>query len=722
MNTIVKLNRREAIKTAAVLGGGLILACYFSVPGSVQAEEEKMAFAPNAFLRIGSDGTVLFIDNKSEMGQGVYTSLPMILAEELDCDWSSVRVEPAPVDPAYNHTTFGAQVTGGSTSVRTEWKRLALAGATARAMLVQAAAQNWQIAPEACRTENSQVIHPDGKKLDYGSLAEKAAQLKVPVEVKLKNPSKYTLIGKPIHRLDSPEKINGKAIFGIDARVPGMAVAVIARPPVFGATMKSFDDTKTKAVAGVKHVVAVPAGVAVVAEDFWSALQGREALQVSWDEGVGAEVSTVTMRHQFSELAGTPGNPARQEGDVAKALTQAAHTLTADYEVPYLAHAPMEPLNCCVDLRADGCDIHTGTQMQTGDRNAAARVLGIEPEKVKIHTTYLGGGFGRRGNPHSDFVVEATEVAKAIGGPVKVIRTREDDMKAGYYRPFFYDHLVACLSEVGQITGWQHTIVGQSIMAGSPFKDMIKNGIDPTSVEGAADIPYSIPNILVDLHSPELPVPVQWWRSVGHSHTAFAVESFLDEIAHATRTDPVILRRALLSHHPRRLGVLNLAAEKAHWGTPLPAGHGCGVAVHFSFGSYCAQVAEVSVDKKGKIRVHRVVCAFDCGRIVNPDTIKAQLESAVIFGLTAALYGEITFKNGRVEQGNFDTYPLLTLDETPRIEVHIVASDEPPGGVGEPGVPPVAPAVANALFAASGSRVRSLPMVQHKVMDAMKKA
>ena len=661
------------------------------------------------------------IDNKSEMGQGVYTSLPMIVAEELDCDWQKVRVEAAPVAPIYNHTEFGSQVTGGSTSVRTEWQRLALAGATARAMLVQAAAQTWQADPAACRTEKGQVVHPDGRKLSYGELAAKASELPVPEQVKLKDPARYTLIGHPVHRLDSPAKINGTAVFGIDVQLPGMLVAVIARPPVFGATLKKVDDAKAKAVPGVKAVVAVPAGVAVVADRFWPALQGRDALQISWDEGPGATLSTEEMRRQYAALARTPGLPARREGDVPAALARAAKTLEAEYEVPYLAHAPMEPLNCCVDLRADGCDVYTGTQMQTGDRDAAARVSGLPPEKVRIHTTFLGGGFGRRATPTSDFVVEAVQVAKAIGKPVKVIRTREDDMRAGYYRPFWYDRIAAGLDAKGGLDCWRHTIVGQSIMAGTAFAGMIKEGIDETSVEGAADTPYAIPNILVDLHSPTQPVPVLWWRSVGHSHTAFVVESFLDEVAHAAGRDPVELRRTLLAKHPRHLGVLELAVQKAGWGKPLPAGRGMGVAVHSSFGSYVAQVAEVSVNKAGGVRVHRVVCAVDCGRIVNPDTIAAQMESGIVFGLTAALYGAITFKDGRVEQGNFDDYPLLRLDETPEIEVHIVPSTENPGGIGEPGVPPIAPAVANALFAVSGARVRSLPLTADKVLAAMGK-
>ncbi len=718
MNGIVKMNRRDFIRTGLAFSGGLVLACHFGVPGSGGQPGGPAAFAPNAFLRVGSDGSVTVIVNKSEMGQGVYTSLPMIVAEELDCDWLLVRVEPAPVAAVYNHTLFGSIMTGGSTSVRTEWQRLAQAGAAARDMLCRAAARVWKVDPQTCRTEKGQAVHPDGRRLSYGELASQAAKLEVPGEVQLKDSARYTLIGHPVHRLDSPAKVDGSAVFGLDVRLDDMLVAVIARPPVFGARLKNVVDAKAKAVSGVHAVVAVPAGVAVVAEGFWPALQGRRALQLDWDEGEGAALSSAGLRREYAGLARTPGLVAHRKGDVQSALSKAVRTLEAEYALPFLAHAPMEPLNCCVDLRADGCDIWTGTQMQTNDRDAAARVAGLPPEKVRLHTTFLGGGFGRRANPASDFVVEAVQVAKAAGRPVKVIRTREDDMRAGYYRPMSHHRLAAGLDADKRISAWRHTIVCQSIMAGTPFAG---KGIDETSVEGAADTPYAFANLLVDLHSPKLPVPVQWWRSVGHSHNAFVVESFLDEVAHASGRDPLELRKTLLVGHPRRLGVLALASRKAGWGTPLPAGHGRGVAVHLSFGSYVAQVAQVSVNAKGDVRVHRVVCAVDCGRIVNPDIIAAQMESAIVFGLSAALYDAITLKNGRVEQGNFGDYPLLAMDETPLIEVHIVESNEAPGGIGEPGVPPVAPAVANALFAATRARVRSLPLTRAGVQAAMEK-
>jgi isoquinoline 1-oxidoreductase beta subunit len=722
MNGIVKLNRRDFLKTGAALGGGLILACHFNVPGPTAGPGRPAPFAPNAFLRVGHDGSVTVIVNKSEMGQGVYTALPMIVAEELACDWKQVRVEASPVAAVYNHTVFGSMVTGGSTSVRTEWERLAQAGAAAREMLCRAAAEIWKAEPSACRAENGRVLHADGRTLSYGELAGPAARLPVPDKVRLKDPADYTLIGRPIHRLDSPAKVNGTAVFGIDKRLDGMLVALIARPPVFGAVLKTVDDAEARAVDGVREVVTVPAGVAVVADGFWPALQGRRALKLDWDEGPGAAISSMDLRRQYAALAASPGAPARKEGDAMAALAKAARTLEAEYELPFLAHAPMEPLNCCVDLRADGCDIWTGSQMQTGDRDAAARVAGLPPEKVRLHTTFLGGGFGRRANPAADFVTEAVQVAKAVGRPVKVIRTREDDMRAGFYRPMSYHRIAAGLDAGRRISAWRHTIVCQSIMAGTAFAGMIENGIDPTSVEGAADTPYAFPNLLVDLHTPKLPVPVQWWRSVGHSYTAFVVESFLDEAAEAAGQDPVALRRMLLSGHSRHRGVLELAVEKAGWGTPMPPGHGRGVAVHESFGSFVAQVAEVSVNPAGDVRVRRVVCAVDCGRLVNPDIIAAQMESAVVFGLSAALYDAITLKNGRVEQGNFDDYPLLAIDEAPQVEVHIVRSTEAPGGIGEPGVPPVAPAVANAVFAATGARVRRLPMTRANVMAAMGKS
>lgn len=721
MSTKNGMTRRQFLTTTTLAGGGLLLACHLPFGRRDAQAAGESEFAPNAWLRIAGNGRVTVIVNKSEMGQGVYTSLPMLVAEELCCDWKRVTFKASPVAPEYNHALFGPiMVTGGSTSIRSEWERLSLAGAAAREMLILAAANQWKVDPATCRAENGSVLGPNGRKLGFGALAPRAALLPVPQKPKLKGGSR-TILGKPLHRLDSPAKINGTATFGIDVDLPGSLTAVIARPPVFGGTVKSYDDARALKVPGVKQVVAVDAGVAVVADGFWPALQGREALSVIWDEGAGVQVDTAAMRQQYARLAATPGLVARREGDAETTLAKAQKRFEVEYEVPYLAHAPMEPLNCFVDLKVDSCLIRTGSQFQTVDRAAAARVAGLKPEQVTLETTFLGGGFGRRACTGSDYIIEAVQVAKAVKQPVKVIRTRDDDTRAGYYRPMWYDRIAASLDDRGMPLAWHHRIVGQSIIAGTAFESaMVKNGIDDTSVEGAADTPYAIPNLQVELHSPANPVPVLWWRSVGHSHTAFVMESMLDELAHAAGKDPYQYRRALLQKHPRTLKVLETAALKAGWGRKLPKGRGRGIAVHESFGSYIAQVAEVSVDAKGQVKVHRVVCAVDCGRIVNPDTVKAQMESGITFGLSAALYGAITLKNGRVEQGNFDSYPLVRMNAMPQVEVQIISSDEAPGGVGEPGVPPIAPAVANALFSISGTRVRSLPLTPEKVLAAMK--
>jgi isoquinoline 1-oxidoreductase subunit beta len=722
MSIDTKIGRREFLKTGAALGGGLVIACYVPLLDREAFAKTAAEFAPNAFLRISGDGTVTVLVNKSEMGQGIYTSLPMLVAEELECDWEKIRIEAAPVAAVYNHTVFGLMVTGGSSSVWSEWDRLSGAGAAARQLLIAAAAKKWRVDPASCRAENSLVLGPAGRIASYGELAADTAKLATPKEVALKSPQQYRLLGKPVHRTDSPAKIAGSAVFGIDVQVPGMLTAVIARPPVFGAKLKNVNADKAGKVRGVREVLTIPAGVAVVADDFWSAKSARELLELTWEDGQWGELSTPGMRAQYAKLAATPGLPARTEGDADAALSRAVKRLDAEYEVPYLSHSPMEPLNCFVDLKPDSCLIRTGSQFQTVDRDAAARTAGLKPEQVTLETTFLGGGFGRRANPASDFVIEAVQVARALKKPVKVVWTREDDLKGGYYRPMWFDRISAGIDASGTLSAWKHTIVGQSIIAGTSFeKALIKNGIDDTSVEGAADIPYHIPNLLVDLHTTKNGVPTLWWRSVGHSHTAFVVESFLDEVAAALGKDPYYYRRELLAAHPRQLGVLDAAAKLAGWGKPLPAGHGMGIAVHESFKSFVAQVAEVSLDDKGAIRVHRVYCAVDCGKIVNPDTIAAQMESGITFGLSAALYGAITLKNGRVEQSNFDAYPVVRLDAMPRVEVQIVKSSEKPGGVGETGVPPIAPAVANALFAASGARVRALPMTPERIKTALAK-
>ncbi len=715
MSAPATLLRREFIKAGAALGGGLFVSLYLPVVGAEDSVAEGAAdhqFALNAYVRIGVDESVTVISNHSEMGQGIYTSLPMLLNEELEADWARISVEAAPVDKVYNHPIFGIQMTGGSTTSPAEYDHYRKMGALARTMLVQAASQKWNVDPASCHVEKGVVIHgATGRRATYGSLASAAAQLTAPADVALKPSSAFRQIGKPTRRLDTPSKTNGTAQFGLDVILPGMLTAVVARPPVFGGKALKIDATEALKISGVKSVEEIPSGVAVIATGFWPAKVGRDKLVVEWDPGPNAGLTSEQMVREFSETSKQPGAIAKKVGDPAAALASAAKTITAEYDVPYLAHAMMEPLNCVVDLRADSCEIWTGTQFETVDRANAAHVAGLHPEKVQIHTTLLGGGFGRRANPVSDFVVEAVHVAKAAKAPVKVIWTREDDIRGGWYRPMWHDRFAAGLDADGNPVAWTHTIVGQSIMMGTPFAAFaIKEGVDSTSVEGAADILYGLPNLQVDLHTPTIGVPVQWWRSVGHSHTGFSVEAFLDEVAHAGGKDPYELRRVLLAKQPRMLAVLDLAAKKANWGSKLPPGIGRGIATHFSFDSYVAQVVEASVGKGGEVRVHRVVCAIDCGLVINPDTVKAQMEGGIVYGLTAALKTEITLKDGRVEQGNFNDYPMLRIFESPEIEVHIVASTEHPTGVGEPGVPPAAPALANAIFAATGKRIRRLPI------------
>lgn len=714
MNDIVNCSRRDVFKMGALAGGGLILGAALSgfARFAGAATSGSPPFAPNAFIRIGADESVTLIINHSEMGQSIYTGLAMLLAEELEADWARIRVEAAPVDPAYNNPMFGMQGTGGSTSTRSEWVRLRKMGAAARQMLIAAAADTWKVDAGTCRAENGQVLHPgSNRRLSYGQLVEKASRLKPPQDVPLKDPQTFKLIGKPTKRLDTPEKTNGRGLFSLDVNLPGMLVAVIARPPVFGGKAKSFDAGRAKAVAGVKHVVEIDRGIAVAAEGYGAALAGRKALEIVWDEGPLANLDSAAQRRQYAELAQRPGVVAEKRGDAAAAMGRAVKKFEAVYELPYLAHAPMEPLNCVADVRKDGCEVWVGTQMQTMDRNGAAEAAGLRPDQVKLHTMLLGGGFGRRSVPDGHFVREAVQVSKAVKAPVKVIWSREDDMRGGYYRPASYHAIAAGLDAAGSPVAWQHRIVSQSIMADMPFGGAAsRGGLDNTSVEGASDLPYEVPNLLVDWQRAPGGVPVLWWRSVGHSSNAFVVETFIDELARTAGKDPYEYRRALLGNHPRHKKVLELAAEKAGWGKALPDGRGRGLAVHESFGSFVAQVAEVSVSKAGQVRVHRVVCAMDCGPVVNPDGIHAQMESGVAFGLTAALYGEITFEKGRVKQQSFQDYPMLRMNEMPVVETYLVPSADKIGGVGETGVPPLAPAVANAVFSVTGKRIRRLPI------------
>lgn len=709
-------SRRKFLKESTALMGGLVIGFYLPMKGGRAYAAEappKPVYPPNAFIRIAADDSITIVVNKSEMGQGVYTSLPMLIAEELEADWSRISVESAPVAAVYNHTAMPMQLTGGSSSIPSSWEQMRRVGASGRILLIRAAAQQWGVPESECHAENSQVIHVSGKKLSYGKLADAAAKLPLPDNVALKLPKDFKIIGKATKRLDTPAKINGSAQFGLDVYLPGVLTVLIARSPVFGGKVKSFDAAEARKVSGVQGVYQVPTGIAVAASGFWPAKTARDLLEIEWDEGPGAALSTSKMRAEFLALANQPGAVARKDGDIVQGFKKAHKSVSAEYEIPYLAHATMEPLNVVVDLKPDHCSIWTGTQMQTMDAMMAAKTAGLKPEQVEIHTTFLGGGFGRRANPRSDFVIEAVQVAMAVGQPVKVVWTREDDMRGGNYRPMWADHIEAGIAKDGKPLAWKHTLVGQSIVADTAFAGfLVKNGIDVTSVEGAATLPYVIPNLQVELHSPKNEVPVQWWRSVGHSHTAFVVETMIDELAHLAGKDPVAYRLTILPADSRYRGVLQLAADKAGWGKKkLPAGHAYGVAVHKSFDSYVAEIAEVSLEN-GKIRVHRVVAAVDCGLVINPDGVRQQIEGGIVYGLSAALHGAITLENGRVMQSNFHDYAPLRFSEMPQVEVHIVASSEPPTGIGEPGVPPIAPAVANAVFKLTGKRLRRMPFDQ----------
>lgn len=691
-------------------------------PGHAGSAMVDGEFSPNAFLRIGTDGTVTVVSKHLEMGQGVYTGLATLVAEELDADWSRVTVEGAPADAKrYSNLFWKAQGTGGSTAIANSYEQMRRAGATARAMLVSAAAQQWKVPASQITVKNGVVSHAaSGRKAGFGELAEAAAQLPVPANVKLKNPKDFTLIGRSAPRVDSVAKTTGRAIFTQDVKLPGMLVAVVAHPPRFGGRVKSVDDKAARAIKGVNDVVVIPNGVAVLASDYWTAKKGRDALKVEWDESQAYRGSSDAIVADYRERAKTPGLTARNDGDAEAALAKAGKVIEAEYVFPYLAHASMEPLNCVMKLENGECEVWNGEQLHTVDQFALAKTLGIEADRVKLNMVYAGGSFGRRANPQSDYLLETAQIVKAINGraPVKLVWSREDDMRGGFYRPLYLHRVRAALDAKGMPVAWQQRIVGQSIIAGSPFEPMlVKDGVDITSVEGASTLPYAIPNLNVDLHTTnaDVKVPVQWWRSVGSTHTAYATELFIDELALHAGKDPVAYRMALLKKHPRHAGVLKLAADKAGWNKPLaPAADGAkrgrGVAVHESFNSFVAEVVEVTVQKDGRFKVDRVVCAVDCGVVVNPDVVKAQMEGGIGYALAAALTGSITLKDGVVEQSNFNDYPVLRINEMPKVEVYVVKSAAAPTGVGEPGVPPLAPALASALRAATGKVIHTLPI------------
>jgi isoquinoline 1-oxidoreductase subunit beta len=716
--------RRDFLKSAGSVGA-IALTIGFQWAGSARralaapiAAPAGALFAPNAFVRIGADDSVTVIAKHVELGQGAYTGIATVLAEELDADWAQVRVESAPADAKrYANLAFGTmQGTGGSSAMSNSWTQLREAGAKARAMLLAAAAKEWKVPVADLTVEKGVVYHAAGKRqARFGALVRTAAGLAVPETVKLKDPRDFTLIGHHVPRVDATAKSNGTAQYTLDVVLPGMLVALLKRPPLFGATVKSFDAKAASAVPGVVKVVQVPRGVAVIARSFWAAKQGRDALQVEWDDSGAEKRSSAAIMDEYRRLADQSTLSARKDGDAVQAIKDAAHKVSASYEFPYLAHAPMEPLDAVIKLSADHCEIWAGDQFQTVDQANAAHTAGLDPQQVSIHTLYAGGSFGRRANPGSDYIVEAVSIAKACGAdgtPIKLQWTREDDIHGGLYRPMYFHKLEAGLNAEGRLTGWRHVIVGQSILGGTPFAAMIKDGIDSTSVEGAANIAYTIPNVSVELSTTQTGVPVLWWRVVGSSHTAYAVEAFIDEVAHAAGQDGFTFRRKMLDQHPRMKAVLELAADKAGWGSPLPPGKGRGIAVAEAFKTFVAQVAEVSVDKDGQVKVDRVVCAVDCGTPINPDIIAAQMEGGIGFGLGAILYGAITLKDGRIEQDNFNGYRVLRMNEMPKVEVHIVPSAEAPTGVGEPGVAPLGPAVANAVFAATGKRHYVLPFVK----------
>jgi isoquinoline 1-oxidoreductase beta subunit len=711
-----RVSRRDFVVVLAAAGGGLLLGCRVdgrrSLPVSAEtASSVPPAFAPNAFLRIAADDVVTVIIPQAEMGQGVYTALPMLVAEELEVALDQVKVEHAPGnDRIYANPLLGFQATGASSSVRGFYKPMRLAGAAARTMLVAAAAQSWSVDPTSCRAEKGTVIHPEtGRRLAYGYLAERAAKLPVPAQVTLKDPKAFTLIGTPAKRLDTPAKVNGTAQYGIDVRLPGMKIATVAASPVVGGKVSGLDEEKAKAIKGVRQIVRLDDVVAVVADHMWAAKQGLAALAIRWDDGPNGKVATADIVKELDQASQKPGVVARKQGDASSAIGRAIRKVDAIYQAPFLAHTAMEPINCTVHVRKDECEVWTGSQVQGRARATAAEVTGLPLEKVVVHNHMLGGGFGRR--LEHDYVTQAVRIAKQVEGPLKVVWTREEDVQHDVYRPYYYDRIAAGLNARGKPVAWNHRLVGPSILARwAPLA--FKNGLDGDALDGALQLVYDIPAIQIEYVRHEEPVlRTGFWRGVGVTHNNFVIESFIDELASASKQDPVAFRRALLGKAPRARAVLDLAAKRAGWGKPLAPTYGRGVSLMYSgWGTYLAQVAEVKVTDSGEVQVQRVVCAVDCGVIVNPDIVKAQIESGVVYGIGGALWGEITLKNGRVEQSNFNDYRVLRLNETPPIEVHLVPNGEAPGGIGEPGTAATAAALANAVFAATGTRIRQLPI------------
>jgi isoquinoline 1-oxidoreductase beta subunit len=704
-------SRRTFLQTGAAATGGLMLSLSLPFGNSEADAAGADGFVPNAFIRIGSDGQIVLTMPYVEMGQGTYTSIPMLIAEELEVDLKQVRLEHAPANEKLygNPLLGGIQATGNSNAVRASWQPLRQAGAIARTMLIAAAAKRWNVDPASCRAQSGEVFHaPTGRSIKYGELAVDAARLPVPENVALKRPEDFKLIGTPAKRLDTPAKVNGTAIYGIDARPPGVKIATLAQSPVFGGRLKSVDDTAAQAVKGVRQIVRLDDAVAVVADHMGAAKKGLAAMVVEWDDGPHAKLNTDEIVGELEQATSNSGAVAQNIGDVDKAMASAVTKVEATYQVPFLAHATMEPMNCTVHVRGDSCEVWVGSQAMARVQAAAAKTAGLPLDKVVVHNHLIGGGFGRR--LEADGVIRAVQIAQHVDGPVKVVWTREEDIQHDMYRPCFFDRLSAGLDEKGMPVAWKHRYAGSSVVArwAPPW---FQNGLDPDTTEGAINLTYALPNMHVEYLRVEPPgIPTAFWRSVGPSHNLFVTESFMDELAVAAKQDPVGYRLALLERQPRAKAVLALAAEKAGWGQPLPERVGRGVSLQFVFATYMAQVAEVEVSKDGAVRVRRVVCAVDCGTVVNPDTVEAQIQSAIIFGITAVLHGKITLKDGRVEQTNFDTYQMLRMNGAPAIDVYIVQSFEPPGGMGECGTSAIVPAVANAIFAATGKRLRKLPI------------
>jgi isoquinoline 1-oxidoreductase subunit beta len=703
------VSRRRFLQAGTAAGGGLMLS--LSLPFSNGDAEAADGFAPNAFIRIESDGQIVLTMPYVEMGQGTYTSIPMLVAEELEVDLRQVQLEHAPPNEKLygNPLLAGVQATGNSNAVRAAWQPLRQAGAIARTMLLSAAAKRWNVDPAWCRAQSGEVVHaPTGRSAKYGELAADAARMPVPESVVLKRPQDFKLIGTPAKRLDTPAKVNGTAVYGIDVRPPGVKIATLAQSPVFGGRVKSVDDTAAKAVKGVRQIVRLDDAVAVVADHMGAAKKGLAALMIAWDDGPHAGLDTSDIVAELEKATLNSGPVAQNVGDVDKAMAGAVTRVEATYQVPFLAHATMEPMNCTVHVRKDGCEVWVGNQVIPRAQATAAKVTGLPLDKVVVHNHLIGGGFGRR--LEIDGVTRAVEIAQHVDGPVKVVWTREEDIQHDMYRPTFFDRISAGLDEKGMPVAWNNRFAGSSIIA-RWLPPGFNNGLDPDTTEGAIDLTYALPNMHVEYVRVEPPgIPTAFWRSVGPSHNVFVTESFMDELAVAAKQDAVAYRLALLDKTPRAKAVLELAAQKAGWGQSLPDRVGRGVSLQFVFATYLAQVAEVEVSKDGTVRVRRVVCAVDCGTVVNPDTVRAQIQSAIIFGITAALYGQVTLKGGRVEQTNFDTYQMLRMNEAPAIEVYIIQSSEPPGGMGEAGTSAIVPAVTNAIFAATGKRLRKLPI------------